>query len=148
METSNHLLDECMIIDLIWSIARRGTATRLDSKNPPIQVQEKYLTRRIIPPYHMVKVDLYIHIPIKFSLPSTALISANTVKLSSPMEYSHTHFPTCLEIQEAQGVHTNMVLAVTYKTSREYLNYQINRELLIKDEDEDEDEVVVKILNL
>ncbi|GME80061.1 unnamed protein product [Ambrosiozyma monospora] len=37
-----------------------------------------------------------------------------------------------------------MVLAVTYKTSREYLNYRINRELLIRDEDE----VFIKILNL
>ncbi|GME73128.1 unnamed protein product [Ambrosiozyma monospora] len=67
METSNHLLDECVITDLIWGIVRRRTATRLDSKNPPIQVQEKYLMRRIMPPHHMVKVDLHIHILIKFS---------------------------------------------------------------------------------
>ncbi|GME71250.1 unnamed protein product [Ambrosiozyma monospora] len=67
LKTSNHLLDECVITDLIWDIVRGGTATRLDSKNPPIQVQEKFLTRRIMPPHHMVKVDLYIHILIKFS---------------------------------------------------------------------------------
>ncbi|GME81181.1 unnamed protein product [Ambrosiozyma monospora] len=67
METSNHLLDECVITDLIWDIVRGGTATRLDSKNPTIQVQEKFLTRRIMPPHHMVKVDLYIQILIKFS---------------------------------------------------------------------------------
>ncbi|GME71438.1 unnamed protein product [Ambrosiozyma monospora] len=67
METSNHLLDECVITDLIWDIVRGGTATRLDSNNPPIQVQEKFLTRRIMPPHHMVKMDLFIHILIKFS---------------------------------------------------------------------------------
>ncbi|GME70513.1 unnamed protein product [Ambrosiozyma monospora] len=67
METSNHLLDEYVITDLIWDIVRGGTATRLDSKNPPIQIQEKFLTRRIMPLHHMVKVDLYIHILIKFS---------------------------------------------------------------------------------
>ncbi|GMG28496.1 unnamed protein product [Ambrosiozyma monospora] len=67
METSNHLLDECVITDLIWGIVRRGTATILDSKNPPTQVQEQYLTGRIMPPHHMIKVYIYIHILIKFS---------------------------------------------------------------------------------
>ncbi|GME73183.1 unnamed protein product [Ambrosiozyma monospora] len=54
--------EEKLIVPIIG-----GTATRLDSKNPPIQVQEKFLTRRIMPPLHMVKVDLCIHILIKFS---------------------------------------------------------------------------------
>ncbi|GMG25187.1 unnamed protein product [Ambrosiozyma monospora] len=73
METSNHLLDECVITDLIWGIVRRGTATRLDSKNPPIQVQEQYLTgHMIMPPHHMIKVDIYIpNLQLNFPLTST-----------------------------------------------------------------------------
>ncbi|GME70348.1 unnamed protein product [Ambrosiozyma monospora] len=84
METSNYLLEECLITDLIWGIVRRGTATRLDSKSPPIQVQEKYLTRRIMPPHHMVKVDLYIHILIKFSTHIHSEQARNVMKVDIP----------------------------------------------------------------
>ncbi|GMG21588.1 unnamed protein product [Ambrosiozyma monospora] len=51
-------------------IVRRGTATRLDSKNPPTQVQEQTTVldwTHHAPTCHMIKVDIYIHILIKFS---------------------------------------------------------------------------------
>ncbi|GME75214.1 unnamed protein product [Ambrosiozyma monospora] len=54
------------------------------------------------------------------------------------------YYRTCYEIQESQEEHTNMVLAVSYQTSRVYLNYQFNRELHI----DNEDAVVIKILDL
>ncbi|GME80151.1 unnamed protein product [Ambrosiozyma monospora] len=77
-------------------------------------------------------------------IPSTALTSDSTGKQSSRLKQSYKHFETCRELQEAEGKHPNMILAVTYKTSGAYLKYKINPELRIKDEDE----VIVKILDL
>ncbi|GMG35287.1 unnamed protein product [Ambrosiozyma monospora] len=67
METTTHLIDENVITDLIWGIIRRGYATRLNSNHPPTQVQDKYLTGRIMPPHHMIKVDIYLQILLRFA---------------------------------------------------------------------------------
>ncbi|GMG36752.1 unnamed protein product [Ambrosiozyma monospora] len=84
IETTTHLLDECVITDLIWKIIRRGDATRLNSNHPPTQVQDKYLTGRIMPPHHMIKVDIYLQILPRFAMHIHNKQSRKSLKVDIP----------------------------------------------------------------
>ncbi|GMG21727.1 unnamed protein product [Ambrosiozyma monospora] len=73
------------------------------------------------------------------------LKASHTTVPEVDQDHRHDHEDcTCREIQESQGEHTNMVLAVTYKTSRLYFGNTFDQKLHINDEDE----VILKILDL
>ncbi|GME85010.1 unnamed protein product [Ambrosiozyma monospora] len=79
-----------------------------------------------------------------FRLPNTAIASENSDKLTSAMQDSQVYFGTCREIQESQGKHTSMILAITYKTSITYLGNLFDYSFNINYDNE----VMLKILVL
>ncbi|GME69550.1 unnamed protein product [Ambrosiozyma monospora] len=87
-----------------WSrIVRRGAATRLDSKNPPTQVKEQYLTGRIMPPHHMIKVDIYIHILIKVDIYIHILIKFSThIHIEHARKAMKVDIPECPTVEKLE----------------------------------------------
>ncbi|GME74308.1 unnamed protein product [Ambrosiozyma monospora] len=77
--------------------------------------------------------------------PIMALTPLNSDKLPSTIEGSQMYHGTCRELQESQGEHASMVLAITYKTAIMYFGHSSNWNNLNINEDE---EVTLKILDL